>query len=283
MRRSLSLSAPMRHQGRAADMDGQADSLETSIEIAPGYVSRRPGIEALLKSFDAGGETLHRKRNTVKKMQLDDVDVVVKSFKALSGIRAFIYGRLRKSKAQRSFEYTQQLLELGIDTPAPVAFYEEHRGGLLGASFFVSEYYPHDYSMSYALPSPDQGPAPEDAEALITAFMCFTFQLHEAGVLHIDHNPSNTLVRRHGQDWQFAIIDINRMQFGSLGLPERMKNLVRLTDDVDVMKLMARIYAGLANESPERCEELLFRLKRRHWRKQALKRRLKQLTGRHPR
>ncbi len=264
-------------------MDAQADLTEESIEITPDYVSLRPGIATLLDSFDAGGETLHRKRNTVKKMQLDNIPVVVKSFAALSGVRAFIYGRLRKSKARRSFEYAQRLLELGIDTPAPIAFYEEHKGGLLGASFFVSEYYPHDFSMSYALPSQGQGPAPEDADALITAFTRFTFQLHEAGVLHIDHNPSNTLVRRQGQDWRFAIIDINRMQFGALGLPERMKNLVRLTDDIAAMQLMARVYADLAKESPERCEELLFRLKRRHWRKQAFKRRLKTLTGRGPR
>jgi tRNA A-37 threonylcarbamoyl transferase component Bud32 len=253
------------------------------MEVAPNYAPYRDAIAALLAGFDAQGETLHRKRNTVKKMQLDDRAVVVKSFRVPGGVRAFVYGRLRKSKARRAYEYAQRLRAMGVDTPAPVAFVEQRSGGGLSASFFVSEYYPYDFAMSAVFPGTKDEPAPEEADAIIEAFTRITFDLHEAGVLHIDHNPSNTLVRRQAGGWDFAIIDINRMQFRALTLEQRMKNLVRLTDDVAAMRLMARTYAHLAGEKPERCEDLLMKLKRRHWRKLAFKKQVKKLLGRHPR
>lgn len=253
------------------------------ITTAPGYTAQESAILHLLESFEVEGEVLHRKRNTVKKMQLNGTAVVVKSFKALSGFRAFIYGRFRKTKARRSFEYAQRLQAMGIATPDPVAFFEQHLRGFLGASFFVSKHYAHDFSMRYALPPSDGGPPPEDADAIVEAFIHFTFLLHEAGVLHIDHNPSNTLVRRQTEGWEFAIIDINRMRFGALNLHQRISNLVRLTDDEVAMRLIANTYAKLANEEPERCQELLMTLKRRHWRKLALKQKVKNLLGRGPR
>lgn len=253
-----------------------------NLEVAPDYAPLREPLLALLDNFDTQGDTLHRKRNTVKKMSLDGTDVVVKSFQALGGLRAFIYGRVRKSKARRSYEYAQRLRHMGVGTPDPVAFCEQHRGNLLKNSFFVSQFYAHDFSMSHALPAPDQGAPPAEATAIIEAFVEFTFKLHEDGVLHIDHNPSNTLVRRRAGGFDFAIIDINRMQFGPLGLRQRMSNLVRLTDDLEVMQLMARTYAALAREKPQRCEELLMKLKRRHWRKLASKKRLKRLVRKAP-
>ena len=39
-------------------------------------------------------------------------------------INSLIYGYLRKSKAQRSFEYAKILLSKNIGTPQPFAFYE---------------------------------------------------------------------------------------------------------------------------------------------------------------
>ncbi|WP_439102840.1 glycosyltransferase [Congregibacter sp.] len=244
--------------------------------VAPDYLQHRAAILKLLENFDASGEILHRKRNTVKKMLLCDTPVVVKSFNIPRGIRAFIYGRVRKSKARRSFEHARRLRTLGISTPEPIAFIEERRRGQLAASHYVSEYFPHDFSMTY-------GFSGNEDSAIINAFTQFTFDLHEAGVLHWDHNPSNTLVRDQAGAWEFTIIDINRMRFGSLSLKQRMKNFVRLTDDISTMKNLAHCYARLAGEHPELCETLLMKQKQRHWRKLALKKQLKRLFGKGPR
>ncbi len=251
-----------------------------STHVAQNYIRQTAAIADLLEDFESRGETLHRKRNTVKQMQLEDTAVVVKSFKVLRGIRAFVYGRIRKSKARRSYEHAQRLRTLGLETPEPIAFAEQHRRGQLGASYYICEYYPHDFSMAHALSIREDGSRPDDSDAIIEAFTRFTFDLHEAGVLHRDHNAGNTLVRRKAEGWTFAIIDINRMRFGPLNLQQRMNNLVRLTDDVATMQLLARTYAGLAKESPERCEALLMREKQRHWRKLARKTRAKKLLGR---
>lgn len=252
-------------------------------EVALAYRQHWTAIMDLLENFEAQGETLHRKRNTVKKMRLHDTPVVVKSFKVPEGIRAFVYGRIRKSKARRSFEHAKRLHTLGISTPDPIAFMEQRRRSRLSASHYVCEYSPHDFSMKYALSVNEDGRHPDEAGAIIEAFTRFTFELHEAGVLHRDHNASNTLVRDQTGAWEFTIIDINRMRFGSLTLRQRMKNLVRLTDDVPTMKLLAHTYAELVGEQPGLCETLLMKEKRRHWRKLALKEQFKRLLGKGPR
>lgn len=252
-------------------------------EIAPEYGQHTAAIMDMLSNFETRGETLHRKRNTVKKMRLDDMSVVVKSFKVPRGISAFVYGQIRKGKARRSFEHAQRLHALGINTPDPIALIEQRQRGGLTASFYVCKHCHHDFSMDYAFANSDDGVRPHEADDIIEAFTRFTFELHEAGVLHRDHNASNTLVRSRSGRWEFAVIDINRMHFGPLSLNERLKNLVRLTDDIRVMQLMARTYAGLVGQPPELCETLLLRAKQRHWRKLALKRQIKKLLGKGPR
>lgn len=252
-------------------------------QISADYISRKAGISQLLEDFRIHGEVLHQKRNTVKKVQLDDADLVVKSFKIPGGVRALLYGRFRKSKARRSFEHAQRLQALGIETPAPVAFVEQYRRGRLRASYFVSEYYPHDFSMSHVLPAAGGGKAPDEAGAVIDAFTRFTFRLHEAGVLHRDYNTGNILVRCQAGDWTFAIIDINRMRFGRLSVRQRLNNLVRLTDDIAAMQRMARTYGQLSHLDPRRCERLLLKLKRQHWRRLDTRKRFKKLLGAHPR
>jgi len=251
--------------------------------LNPAFDEHRAGIMNLLDTFETQGEILHRKRNTLKKMRLDDLAVVVKSFKVPGGLRALVYGQIRASKARRAFEYAQRLRSLGLETPNPIACFEEHEQRRLAASYFVCEYWPHDFSMTQVLSGDAGRDTPGGAESIIEAFTQFTFELHEAGVLHRDHNASNTLVRERGEGWEFAIIDINRIRFGSLDLRERLQNFARLTDDIPTMQLLARTYARLSGESQELCETLLMKAKRRHWRKVALKNRLKRMVGRLPR
>ncbi len=116
--------------------------------------------------------------------------------------------------------------------------------------------------------------------AILRAFTKFTYTMHEAGVLHHDHNASNTLVNKASSNYQFAIIDINRMQFKSLRRQERLQNFVRLSDDLCVMKTIASVYAECINISPARCYDEIMTLKRRHWRRIAAKRKFKKLIGR---
>ena len=53
-----------------------------------------------------------------------------------------------------------------------------------------------------------------DHEIILRAFTRFTFQLHENGINFLDHSPGNTLVKKVGKEYEFYLVDLNRMNFG---------------------------------------------------------------------
>ena len=266
----------------------ETDVTTTEVPIADGsrryafskaYEHRGEALLGLLADFDDEGEVLYQKRNVVKKRAFEDAYLVLKSFRKPGGLRSFIYGQRQKSKARRSFEYGQSLKLLGITTPPPVGYVEDRHHGRLGASYFICEYGKHDFAMTDVFSTTEAAAEIPDTKAVIQAFTRFTFDMHEAGVLHRDHNPGNTLVCKDKDSFRFSVIDINRMRFGPVSLQERLNNFVRLTDDLEYMRLMARTYAELSGENADHCESLLLDLKRRHWRRLSLKKRAKTLLG----
>jgi hypothetical protein len=64
------------------------------------------------------------KRNTIKLFELEGYTINIKSFKVPNLINKIAYKYFRKSKARRSYEYAVRLLENGIGTPKPIAFFE---------------------------------------------------------------------------------------------------------------------------------------------------------------
>ncbi|MDG2078952.1 MAG: hypothetical protein P8J26_05535, partial [Pseudomonadales bacterium] len=86
--------------------------------------------------------------------------------------------------------------------------------------------------------------------------------------------------RENDNNYEFAIIDINRMQFKKLTLRERLNNFVRLSDHPIVLRTIADSYAQCMKIPSDTCFEQLMQLKRQHWRRLRLKTRLKKLIGR---
>ncbi len=56
------------------------------------------------------------------------------------------------------------------------------------------------------------------------AFARFTYELHEAEILHQDYSPGNILIKKENDNFTLKVVDINRMEFHSLSLDERLKN-----------------------------------------------------------
>src|SRR5690606_10873008 len=81
---------------------------------------------------------------------------------------------------------------------------------------------------------------------ILKQFTKFTFKLHENGVNFLDHSPGNTLIMDNGNDnYQFYLIDLNRMRFEQMDFNARMNNFRRLWLSKTMMKVMAEEYAGL--------------------------------------
>lgn len=197
------------------------------IHLDPARENLRPFVERLPRTFPDGGELLFAGRNTVRAFEAQGLRIVVKRFKRPDPLRAFVYTYLRKSKARRAYEHAERLLAAGIDTPAPVAWCERHRHGLLTDSYLVtlrSDFAPLSEAAA-RFPAPGTHPA-------LDAFARFTVSLHEAGVEHEDFNHANVLYRPAAAGgYRFQLIDINRMRFHGRPLSMRrcMINLRRLS------------------------------------------------------
>lgn len=197
-------------------------------------------LDALIKKFDDSGEQLKAARNTIKLFTLNNNEMVnVKSFKIPNIFNQVIYTFFRKSKAERSYEYANKLIDLGIGTPEPIGYYRFSVLFLFKRSFYISKQLECNLTfreLTTNLNYPDH-------ENILRAFVKFTHSLHEKGIHFLDHSPGNTLIKKTNKGYEFYLVDLNRMKFESMNLQARLENFSRLTTDNRIMRIMSDEYA----------------------------------------
>ena len=96
--------------------------MNTKLKIHKNYQESKDQLLQAISNFENTGYELgNQKRNTIKVIALDDIELNIKSFKKPGLINKFAYTYLRKSKAQRSYEFGSIMLSKGILTPQPIA------------------------------------------------------------------------------------------------------------------------------------------------------------------
>lgn len=183
--------------------------------------------------------TLFDKRNVIKIIEYDNNKYVVKSFKVPHFINKIVYRFFRDSKAKRSYENSVKLQELKINTPKPIGYIEQNSFFFFKKSYYISEYFDYDFEIRVVFKDKKF----DDRENLLEEFIKFTASLHDKGVYHIDYSPGNILVKKINEEYQFYIIDVNRMKFIEYDDDMRMKSLSKLTKNVDDNKLLVKYYA----------------------------------------
>src|SRR5690606_30663149 len=192
-------------------------------------------------TFDEAGELLAKgSRNTIKIFATDSVSLNIKSFKKPNLLNQFVYKYIRDSKAKRSYEYGLRLLETKIGTPQPIACLENYKGVGLGTSFYVCEHILAEYTYRDLV----QNPNLENKEQMLHEFTRFCVKLHDEGVEFKEHSPGNTLIKIVNDNYQYFLVDLNRMNFHhQMNFEQRMFNLRRLTPKKDMIAIMANEYA----------------------------------------
>lgn len=216
-----------------------------NFHLNKGYDYLKPEIINAISnfnSFEAGFGT--GKRNSVKKIELGDKIVIVKAFKIPNLINKIVYKYFRKSKAKRSFEHANKLIELGFNTPIPIGYIENFSIIGLGDSYYLSEFFDYDITFRDLSRQPDF----PNREALLKEFTKFTHSLHEKGVLFLDHSPGNTLIKFNENNLVFTLVDLNRMTFKQLSHEERIKNFSRLTNKKDIIEIISDEYSRLIDK-----------------------------------
>ncbi len=218
------------------------------------YSHLSPKLRDILDNFPKNGEVVMQgARNEIRTVPCQEVQLNIKKFKTPNFFQSLVYRFLRKSKAQRSYEYAQELIRLGIKTPTPIAYLEVFSGGLK-ESFYVSEQIDYDFDFRELIHNPKF----KKRNEVLRQFTRFTYKLHENGVNFLDHSPGNTLIiEREKGDFEFYLIDLNRMRFETMDFEKRMRNFRRLWLSKKMINVMAQEYATLLGKDLEETKALM--------------------------
>lgn len=240
------------------------------------FKSHQETIEGFIENFDQSGKQFGKaNRNTIKLFDLGAQTINIKSFKVPNIFNQFVYKFLRKSKAQRSFEFANKLLNNQIGTPQPIAYFEFTTPFLFKKSFYVSEHLECDLTYRELTTNFDY----PDYEAILRAFTRFTYKLHEKNIQFLDHSPGNTLIKKVDGHYEFYLVDLNRMKFKPMNFQTRIKNFSRLTIHKSMVEIMSDEYARCTDEDFNKIFDLMWKytidFQRKFHRKKKLKKKLK--------
>jgi hypothetical protein len=227
----------------------------------------------LIENFNDRGKRLgDGERNTIKLFELDGFTLNVKSFKKPNLINTIVYAYFRKSKAERSYTFANTLLERGILTPKPIAYFEHTTIFGLKGSYYISEHLTYDLTYRELVHEPQY----PDHENILRQFTAFTWKLHQNNILFKDHSPGNTLIVKKDTRYDFYLVDLNRMEFRPLSFEERIKNFSRITPKKEMVEIMSDEYAKLSGEAYSQIVNLMWKLVSKFQNKYHRKVRLKQ-------
>lgn len=238
--------------------------MKQTIRLGKGYEDCRAEVEHIINQFDRAGDTVHDGRNTIKSFDTPRGRWNVKRYHRPSFFNRFVYTLLRQPKGLRAFTYPERVLTAGFETPAPVAYVEQRRSGLLDYSFFISEQCPYCrrfYEFGNA--------RVDDCRDIVKDFARFTAGLHEAGIYHRDYSPGNILFDRVDGQWHFSIVDINRMEFGPVDIQKGCANFARLWGQPEWFVQLAQDYAQARGADPQQCIEFVMAARAKFWKPRA--------------
>lgn len=248
--------------------------MKTKIVINPEYQDLEKFIGNLSDSFHTQGKIIQKKRNIIKSLNVNDININIKLFKKPIFINRIVYSFFRKSKAYKAYYNALEVIKRGFNTPKAIAYIEIKETGLLALSYFVStqienvkEIREHYFSK-----------AKEDQD-LLTAFAQYTAELHNAGILHLDYSPGNILISQEDNQYKFSLVDINRMQFGDIDINKGCENFCRLFEYDSAIEFMAPIYAKIRNMDSNTCYQLMLKYKHQFEKKKERKKIIKRLLG----
>jgi hypothetical protein len=228
------------------------------ITIHPNYQNQKDAIIVLVNSFfDTDDSIVKGSRNSIKTNFLGNEKVNIKFFQKPGLFKSIIYSFFRSSKAKRSYQNANYLIDNTVQTPFPVAFIENYNAlGLLTNSFYICHHIDFDFTMRELL----HDPLFENRKKIVQQFTEFTFAMHEAKINFLDHSPGNTLITKlNSENYTFHLVDLNRMKFENLSLENRMDNFKKMWLSKTMIKIVAAKYAQLSNQNYENLHKILLK------------------------
>ena len=192
-------------------------------------------------------KVLHSGRNIIYEQD----GLVIKQFAKPGPLKALIYGWFVKSKARRSYEYAERLIENEVYTPDPVAYREVRVCGFLRDSYYVCLKAVGTHTFNELIGHPEF----PDRNEILSSIGWYTACMHEIGALHQDYSGGNIMF---DEDGFVEVIDLNRIRWRKhIGFEEGCKNFERLNIDREALTIMAESYAKVRHYDPQQCAEYI--------------------------
>lgn len=188
------------------------------IRISPAWEHLRELITQVPDGRFQVTHTFCNRRNTVQRVLLGDVPVVVKRFRRPNLLNSFVYTHLRPCKADRSFDNACRFIERGVPTAEPIAVIIDHKGWLMTDSWYISRAVDAE-PIGVTVTEADR---PEmdrmfDTMPMLQQFFDFAVGLFRDEIYQRDFNRGNFLVvQRKPGEWIFPLVDINRVSYGAV-------------------------------------------------------------------
>ena len=178
---------------------------------------------------------------------VDDPDTNVKLVIKRSPLRTLPNAR---SGARLAWNNSSEMIRRGINTPAPIAYFEPRARGARGQCYFVCEFVENAFSARHAFNSFRDGAEKHegfDKSDVFDVIAIFLRKMHLRGVFHGDLSAGNLLMRPDAAGGlQIFVIDTARAicRIGPLSKRERMLDLMRLCHPLDAnnRELLAEAY-----------------------------------------
>ncbi|RRD40726.1 hypothetical protein EII29_01985 [Leptotrichia sp. OH3620_COT-345] len=225
----------------------------------------------VLGNFNSSGEFVTQGgRNQIKKFKIinngKEKEINIKKFGRKNILSQFIYKYFIGSKAKRSYEFANKLLEKNIKTPEPIAYFDDYTDRVTGEkiNFYISEELKYDFTCrevfwNEEMPLDMKMKISNNKDEIIKQFTEFTFDLHEKGIKFEDFSPGNVLIKKEGDKYGFYLVDLNRMKFyEKLNFNTRMKNVSRMMEFRIFVEKFSREYAKLYKISYEKVFKKLY-------------------------
>lgn len=220
------------------------------------YKAIEETLDHFILNYESEGSPFgNQQRNSLRLFTIESETLNIKSFKVPNFINKIVYNFFRKSKAQRSFEYANTLKEKNIGTPEPIGFYEFKTNLFFDKSYYISKHLNYDITYRELTKSFDI----PNYEAILRAFTRFTFKLHENHINFLDHSPGNTLIKIKENEYEFFLVDLNRMVFEDLSFEKRIKNFAKLSIHKCMVEIMSDEYAKCMNRDYENVFKLMWK------------------------
>ncbi len=164
--------------------------------------------------------------------------------------------RFKPSKARRSWNGACELQRRGLDTAAPVAWFEQRSGRTLTRNWYVCEFVDGGLSVGKLFAARTLGeahPAGIETDALYHALADSLARMHNRGIHFRDLSGGNILIRQD-DGLAFSLIDTGRIHVYPAGVPlrARLGDLARATNKLPRTgrERMLRLYLAAIGHKP---------------------------------